>query len=237
MKANEELLEKPDHSHYAPCCARMAAIKKFSRRLLIFAVIAHGSMLMLTFFAVPLGALSLLPSLFGSSTSAAFVIVQAAELIAMTVLAALGTGKFKICQIILFAIYLLMVLLAFASGFKAVNTIPFAIAVVGSLTAYPSIASFLDYRHLCTVEGFPYFNSLISDTGDSEYKSMYIKQDKTDDVKSETNSAPYSSDMQDIPDIPQDLTISDLIEADEKSRINENLMPESENPDCDITDF
>ncbi len=237
MKPNENLIEKPDHSHYAPCCTRMSQIKSFSKRLLIFAVIAHGFMLFLTFFAIPLGALSLLPSLFGCFTSAAFVIFQSTELIIMTVLAALGTGKFKICQPILFAIYLLMIFLAFASGFTAINSIPFAIAVIGAIIAYPSIASFLDYRHLCTVEGYPYFNSLISDTGDSEYKSMYIKQDRSDGTATEKNLADSTSDMQDIPDIPQDLTISDLIEADEKSRTSENFMPESEYPNCDIIDF
>ena len=236
MKVNEDLLEKPDHSHYASCCTRMSEISKFSKRLLIFAVIAHGFMLLLTFFAVPLGALSLMPSLVGSSTSAVFVILQSAELIAMTVLAALGMGRFKICQIILLAIYMLMVFLSFASGFTAVNSIPFAIAVIGSIIGYPAIASFLDYRHLRTVEGFPYFNSLISDNGDSEYKSMYIKQDKTVGNESENVPSP-SSDMQDIPDIPHDLTISDLIEADERSRSTENFMLESDDPNCDITDI
>ncbi len=236
MKINDALLEKPDHSHYAACCNRMAEINRFSKRLLIFAIIAHGFLLLLTFFAIPLGALSLLPSLAGSPTSAAFVILQSAELIVMTILAAAGIGKLKICQLILFAVYLLMIFLGFVSGFSAVNSIPFAIAVIGAIIAYPAIASFLDHRYLCTVEGFPYFNSLISDQGDPEYKPMYIKKDKTVNNESEKISASLS-DMQDIPDIPQDMTIRDLIEADEKSRLTDNIMPESDYPDCDITDF
>lgn len=198
MKINENLTELPEHGHYSVCLARKEQIDKLSIKILIYTIITGIIMALMTAFGFPLSAVSLIPSLFGDAFNAYYLICQWSEIILLAVIAGIGCGKYKFCQLILFAIYCFMILGCFISGVKMIDSIPFAIGVIGVIITYPSISAFLDYRQLMNTEGFPYFNHLFAQAEDNPvYKPQYINKyhGKTEDSEMPAPSDAVNNEM------------------------------------------
>lgn len=175
MKINENLTELPEHAHYSVCLERKKQIDRLSSRIFIFSIITGIIMALMTFFGLPLSAVSLIPSLFGDKFNAYYLIFQWSEIILLAVIAGIGCGKYKVCQLVLFAVYCFIIIGCFISGIKMVDSIPFAIGTAGVIITYPSISAFLDYRQLSETEGFPYFSRIFAQHEDNPvYKSQYI---------------------------------------------------------------
>lgn len=201
MKINENLTELPEHGHYSACLERKEEIDKISGKILIYAIITGIIMALMTAFGLPLSAVSFIPSIFGDAFNACYLICQWSEIILLAVIAGIGCGKYKFCQLILFTVYCLMILGCFISGVKMIDSIPFAIGAIGVIITYPSISAFLDYRQLMNTEGFPYFSYLFAQTNDNPvYKPQYINKyhSQPEDRKMPAPSESVNSEMMKI---------------------------------------
>ncbi|MDE5853922.1 MAG: hypothetical protein K2H19_02530, partial [Ruminococcus sp.] len=155
-------------------------------------------MALMTAFGFPLSIVSLIPSLFGDAFNACYLICQWSEIILIAVIAGIGCGKYKFCHLILFAIYCFIILGCFIGGVKMINSIPFAIGIIGIIITYPSISAFFDYRQLMNTEGFPYFNHLFALAEDNPvYKPQYINKyyRKPEDNKMPAPSGTVNNEM------------------------------------------
>ncbi len=177
MKINEKLIEQPNHAHYLACLQRKKDIEKFCRKIFFFSIAESAVFAVMIMFGLWLSALSWIPSLCGEPFTIPNIFAYAVEIILLPVIAFAGCGKYKICTVIFFAIQCIIVIGCFLGGFRTVNTFPFLIGIIGSVTASPSISAYLDYRQLMHTEGFPQFNNLLADTDDNpEFVSDYSKQ-------------------------------------------------------------
>ncbi len=198
MKINKNLAELPEHGHYSACLERKKEIDKLSIKILIYTVITGIIMALMTAFGLPLSAVSFIPSLFGDAFNASYLICQWSEIILLAVIAGIGCGKYKFCQLMLFAVYFLIILGCFTGGVKMIDSISFVIGIIGVIITYPSISAFLDYRQLMNTEGFPYFSCLLAQADDNPvYKPQYINKynRQPTDMKMPAPSEPVNSEM------------------------------------------
>lgn len=183
---NELLSELPGKEHYTVCCKRKKEIDRISKLIFVYTIISGAFMLLFTFLAFPVRALSWIPSIFGDSTSAGFIIIQCAEILIMAVLGFMNCLKFKISGIILFFIYSIMMIACFVGGIKAVNSFSFIFAAAGVFVTFRSFTCYSDYKQLEQTEGFPYFNDLLdSDNSAIIYNPNAVP--RTSDVMSSVN--------------------------------------------------
>lgn len=169
--ANEKLRVQPNHEHYTACCSRMTAIKKISLRIMIITLAASAFMIILSLFGVDLSVLSIIPGLFGDKYSALYFFAQCFELIVMAIISILGCMRYKICDVILFVIYALMVIYSFLTH---MTPAPMIIGGIGVIFSWQSISAMLDYNQLEETEGFPHFLVVLADKDD--FRSQYEKQ-------------------------------------------------------------
>ncbi|MCM1132549.1 MAG: hypothetical protein NC340_03665 [Ruminococcus flavefaciens] len=201
MKINENFAEQPNHAHYMACLKRKGEIDSFSRKVFFYTIAESAVFLVMIFFGLWLSALSWIPSLCGEPFTMPNITAYFAEIILIPVIALAGCGKYKICDIILFAVHCVIILGCFFGGLKTLNTFPLAIGVIGAVVTYPSISAYLDYRQLMQTEGFPQFNNLLAQAEDNpEFISDYSKEyhnKGTDDMFIQIPDSPVA-DMQSV---------------------------------------
>lgn len=203
MKINEKLAEQPEHSHYIVCLKRKKEIDRFCRKIFVYSIAEAIIFIIMISFGLWLSALSWLPSVCGEPFTIINITVYLLEIILLPVLAFIGCIKYKICNVILFAVHCLIIIGCFFGGLQTVNTIPFAIGIIGTIINYPSISAYLDYQQLMQTEGFPQFNNFLADADDNpEFVSDYIKEYYNKDNKKTFIQVPEKPS----PDIQQNLT-------------------------------
>lgn len=210
MKPNSALAESPDHSHYTACLTRMDEIAKFSRNLLSYAAITGAIMILLTVFTLRLPFISLLPSLIGESTELGPMFVQILIIIAYVGLALLGWAKYKIANILLFIIYIMMIIFSIFVGYGYTDILIFIIGIGGLATSLPAFSVYADYEQLKNTEGFPLFNTRLKEYDESMEAQRNRNFPKPEPIRQYTTSEPvrqyaaaarYGSEEDEMPSI------------------------------------
>lgn len=159
MGFNEELAEKPDHGHYPVCLGRKIEIDKYCHRLFFYTLRAGLFLFALTIYTLRFSVISWIPSLFGESTEVGPYFLQFFMICCLVLLSAIGCGKYKFFNVILFMIYALMTATSLIfHTYGASEIITFFVGSCGVLMSFRSYAVYLDYRQLMKTEGFPQFN-------------------------------------------------------------------------------
>lgn len=177
MNMNPELLERKDHGHYPACLGRMSAIKNYCNRLFFCTLIIGSVLFMISLTGIRLCVISWIPSLFGGERDLAPYFLRLLSCLMFIVLACLGWGRFKICNIILTCIYFIMTVAPVFVGQSLFDAVVLMAGVAGLLMSLRSFTYYRDYNQLRETEGFPHFNQrYIEQVEFSEYRSQHMKR-------------------------------------------------------------
>lgn len=158
MKTNPELEEQPDHGHYPACSGRLQDITNYCNRLLYSTIIIGGMLFMVTMLGIRLRVISWIPSLFGEPDGLLPYFLRLVFCIGLIVLAALGCGRFKICNVVLLVIYTVMTVVPVIDCEGIFDVMIAILGAVGMYRSAKAYSYYKDYNQLIETEGFPHFN-------------------------------------------------------------------------------
>lgn len=158
MAINPDLLELPDHEHYPACSTRMTGINRICTRIFNYVLLTSIIICILSFTGINLPVISTLPSLLSTSFEVPFMFFQVFEMIAMVIIAGLGYGRYKICNVILFILYALMLIVGIFSKNFPGNLFTLIIGAGGTAQTFRAYGIYSDFEQLKKTEGYPHFN-------------------------------------------------------------------------------
>ena len=199
--------EKPDHSHYAACAARKAAIDEFSRNVFVYTAGVSLVMLFITYCGAEMPLVSWLPSLLGCPTCVPFLFAQTLELILVTLASFLAFGKWKVLHIGLCLGYVLLVVATFFDH-SAIDIITFIIGIIGIVLTAPCYKMYSDYNQLLKTEGWPHFSlhyteAMEHPTFTSRYMSEYHSAPEDKKIYSESSAPELGTTLRSEPVLPE----------------------------------
>lgn len=158
---NSPFAEQPDHGHYTACANRMNEIDRISRRCTACTLINCAVMAILTLCGFRLSVISFIPGLIGEKGALGAIAVQLLIITAIAGVSIASVGRFKIGNVICFAIYsAMMICCIFSRTSDDVFTV--FIGAAGFAFSFRAPSACMDYRQLSKTEGFPQFSERLA---------------------------------------------------------------------------
>lgn len=170
---NTKLTELPNHGHYTVCAGRMYEIKRTGKLCFGASAVICVLLLILTWLTFRFSIISMIPNLIGDGGDPAANMVQTLIVLAMLLLACMGTGKYKICHVLLFVLYCAM-LISCAFSRNASDVFTVILSLAGIIFSWKIPMACFDYNQLRLTEGFPDFNERLTYQNEhSEYEALH----------------------------------------------------------------
>lgn len=232
FKKNEALAEKPDYAHYPICRGRLDAINHMSANIFKFTVLASLLMMIFSIFSIPMHVVGWIPMMFtmedvkmGMEISFGFRQMLICSL--LIVISALGCTRHKFFNIIMLAIYALMLIFSLFVRLTVFDILTTLIGAFGTGFSIGAISAYRDYKQLRETEGYPIFSINLSEYDDRKKKIQggYYRSD-IDRLTREKILRERNIDVGAAADDPNGKPHSGLYRPDSASTADIGGMPE-----------
>lgn len=198
MKLDPELEEKPYHGHYAACLARKTDIERRSSLIFGCTVVSGIALTIVSFAGWEMPVLSWIPSLINSSTVLFPICIQCAEIMGLSILAALGFGKNKSFNCILQLIYIVMTVASLFTGSMPGCFFSFVAGAAGAFLCRHAFKDASDYEALKKTEGYPHFSEHYAEYIEhpkysSRYTEEVYRKSRGEEITAKKDADTYSS--------------------------------------------
>ena len=172
MRINEDLEEKPDHLHYPACLGRMNEIRKQSFEIFVYTAIVFFVFGIFSIVGIKFNMFAVIPDLLFDEDGTKIAFFQIFEFIIVTVISLLGCTKYKIFDVIIMLMYVLMVILSIFSKYNSADPVVFLAGAGGLWKSIGSLRIWNDYEQLSQTEGFPIFSLILTEQEKKMQESM-----------------------------------------------------------------
>ncbi len=222
---NPELAELPDHEHYFACSTRMTVIKDFCTKTFYYVVLTSIIVSILSFTGMVIPVISAIPQLLSTSFEVPFMFFQVFEMIAMVLLSCLGYGKYKICNVVLLVIYVIMLICGIFSKCFPGGLIAVIIGGGGVAQTFRAVGVYSDFEQLVKTEGYPHFNKRFTESMEKpDYESRRSKYSAPREPLRTTEAVPVAEPSYDSSEMPSISAMPSLTEIpDEQSAFMDEI--------------
>lgn len=228
LKLDPTFFEESGHAHYPACCGRMESISRNGHRMFFYTLIAAVVLSAISAMGARIQVISWIPMMICDlNGGVGWVGIQVLVCLSLIIMAALGCGKSKIFGVILLLIYFLMLAIPLFYRISPFDIFSVLIGGGGVFFGYKAPRDFKDYSQLRETEGFPLFNTLLTEYDEKKQREAEFEQryggprHTGDSGETPQNKAPVlhntvyrSSNARDgIGDMPE-LEIGDLVSGE-----------------------
>ncbi|MCR5111158.1 MAG: hypothetical protein K6B38_09670 [Ruminococcus sp.] len=163
MRINPDIQEKPDHLHYPACLGRKTEIEKQSLEILLYTLAALAFPSIISIMGVRFAMFSALPDIIFGEDGVKTAFFQVFEFFMIAVLALLGCTKYKVFDVIVMLIYILMVIISLLFNETTADALIVIAGLGGIWKSIGSYKAWNDYEQLMNTEGFPIFSITLAE--------------------------------------------------------------------------
>lgn len=176
FKKNQDLAEKPDHAHYPICRGRLDAINNMSAQIFKVTVLSSLLLMLFSFLSIPMHVIGWIPLIFTMEDikigmDVTFGFRQMFMCLLLVVISALGCTRHKFFNIIMLAIYVLMLVFSLFVRLTAFDALTAFIGAIGTCVSIGSVKAYGDYKQLMETEGYPIFSITLSEYDEKKKQS------------------------------------------------------------------